>query len=374
MHFGRFGLTNQLEEALVDLIRQIAGLHTAALGKESPSGALPRNRTTSKRSQKQGRARRHPLILGLKLRPNVFLGLRVLGVVFLTGVPELVVVGGSPGEERAQGARQRIALAPAALQASLNIGDERRDPVRNHIMGTLLDDGDTTQRIGQPLTGLRFLARPVRAVRLGVDFRETRHVDPQRFGQAAELVHVGRQDALFVPAHQIRILGHEEEPVGVEDKGNRAGPRFFHHLRHHLEGDPVATQAGSDHQAMQPRKHVDDRASEGWGIDGLGVLDRGAAWQNRVDHQVWRVGFDDLDERHYEHSPFPAPMKAGYDLSTYGGCRFITNNVALFVIRQNGDRMHAADKVGSQLPTISHPAASCQFGHPCQIHLEEMLT
>lgn len=91
---------NQSQKALVNLVGQIARLHTPPLLLEGAPRALARDAAARPRRQQERRGRRHPLAFGVELRLDLLLRLRLPLVVAFTRVPHLLVIRGSPGQER----------------------------------------------------------------------------------------------------------------------------------------------------------------------------------------------------------------------------------------------------------------------------------
>jgi len=234
---------------------QVTSLHRAALLHERASRALPSDTATTKGNQGQ-RLRRAEVVVVL---------------------PDAVVVGLAPREERAQTAGQGVSLATGALVAALDLGHERVLAVGDVVDLALLDDGGAAEGLGELLAQLgRVLLRWVDALDLG---------------QAAELDHVGGQDAVFVALDEVWAGLRQVQTVGVEDEGNAlfagfcddAGAGFLHGL--------VAAETGADDYAVQTVEHCDDFVRDG--VDGILLVDVLGLAHVWVHHENWVVGLDD---------------------------------------------------------------------------------
>lgn len=211
-------LPHYVQKRLVHIIRQITRLQTPSLLLKRQPRALPRNRRTAIRRQRQ----RHTLVQ--------------IALV----VPNLIEVRAPVSQQRAQASSQSIALATGALGAALAVGDERVRAVADVVLCALLDDRGATVGLGELFAQL---------------FRVALCVDAHCVCQAAELDHVGREYAFFIPFDEVRARARKHETIRVEDEGDVLLAGFGDDARAGFEHAFVAAEAGADDDDVQAGEH-----------------------------------------------------------------------------------------------------------------------
>ena len=119
------------------------------------------------------------------------------------------------------------------------------------VLGAFLNNGHAAKGFTQLRAQLRRLA--------------LLNIHTLRLRQPSKLNHVGREDALLTPLHQLRAGLREEEAVGVQHEGDSLLARFRDDLRAGFLHQLVAPQPGADDDDVQPREHVDDLRGDGFG-------------------------------------------------------------------------------------------------------------
>lgn len=214
---------------------------------------------------------------------------QLLRIQLVAVVPEAVEVGAAPAEEGRDAARQRVALASAALEAALQIYHHGGLAVADHVLAALLDNGHAAQRLGERLhLGRRLLA--VRGL-LGA-------LDLEALPQPAELDDVGRQDHLL-PAHEkLWVAADDGQRVGVQHHRHLLLAGRGEHLGARLLHERIPAQTRAYHEHMEPAEHLNDLAGDFIGVR-VGRRCRTAARRlrgrlahQRMHHQVRRVSLD----------------------------------------------------------------------------------
>ena len=202
-------------------------------------------------------------------------------------VPDLVQIGPAPRQEGGDAARQRVALAAAALGAALRVAGQRGRAVGDVVGRALLHDQDAAEGAGQARGAL---ALGQRGDLVG---------DALARAQAGELGRVGRQHALAVALHELRPRLREQQRVGVKHERHVPRARGANDGGARVEHEPVAPEAGPDHEHVQARQQGHDGCREGLGaLAGRGECRQP---QQRVHHQIGRVGLDGLRRLRLAH-------------------------------------------------------------------------
>lgn len=238
----------------MDVVSQVSGLQRAALLLESEPRALPGDSTAAVSD----------------------VGKQLVGVHVVLVVPESVEVGHAVGQQSCKTASEGVTLATSSLQTALTAADEGFLPIRDVVDGTLLDNGDTAEGIGQLSAQLVLLAL--------VD------VDVLALRQTAKLDDIGGQDAVLVSLDKVWASLSEVETIGVKDERHALLLSLRDYSRASLLHGWVASETGADDNDVQTVEHSNYVLGDA--VNRLILADVFLLAHVRVHHQVGGVGLD----------------------------------------------------------------------------------